>query len=110
MTSTFMHPRGRSCQPEPPAQRIVVLEAEDALAGVVRLAFDLDDHGLAAASAGLTQGTAGEVRAGDALVGAGVADARLPPRHLQRDARRHAAAGRTAVDLPAGEDANVAAG
>ena len=82
-----------------------------ALAGDVRDAADVDDHRLARADRRrLAHRRSGEDRTGAALEPALLADPRLTPRHLQRHSRRDAAAGRAAVDLPAGEDADVAAG
>ena len=73
-------------------------------------AADFDDHRLAAADRRcLAHDAAAEDVAGAALEPALIAQPRLAARHLQGHAGGDAAAGRAAVDLPAGEDADVAA-
>src|SRR4029077_20283780 len=57
----------------------------------------------------LAHDVAAEDRAGAALEQALLARLRLAGRRFQGDARGHAAAGRAAIDLPAGEDADIAA-
>src|ERR1044071_4935417 len=73
-------------------------------------AADFDDHRLAPANRRrLAHETAAEDIARAALEPAFVAEPCLAARHLQGHARGDAAAGRTAIDLAAGEDADVAA-
>src|SRR6266508_164454 len=90
-------------------QRIVVVEAKARFAGLMSAAADLDDHRFAPAdSRRLAHDAAAEDIAGAALEQALIARPRLVARHLQGHAGGDAAAGRAAIDLPAGEDADVA--
>src|SRR5579863_1987534 len=92
------------------AQRIIRFDDEGRASGMIGAAADPRDDGGAIAGARLAHQLARERASGEAAEATARAETDTAARIVERQARGNAAAGRAAIHLPFGEDAEIGAG
>src|SRR5688500_15834561 len=102
--------RPSAAQPEAPGERVGLLHDEMPLAGVVRLASDLGDHGRMRPGPHRPDDLALEDAAGHAAEAAALAEPDPAAAVHERQPRADTGARGAAVDLAVGEDADIGRG